>query len=138
MYINLLLLAMGLLAIAGCASNVTVPPLGLDHPANPQAASAPPLQLLTLNANLASAQKRLSEMDHSSMSDKNMGGMNHLSTGKMDHSQSMKGMQDMEGMQGMDHGSMQGMHGMNHGSMKGMEGKKGMEGDLAAEEELGR
>jgi hypothetical protein len=128
MYINLLLLAMGLLAVAGCASNVTVPPLGLDHPANPQAASAPPLQLLTLNANPASPQGRgIGGMDHSSMSDMNMG--------EMGHSQSMKRMQDMEGMQGMNHGCMQEMHGMDPSSMKGM---KGMKGHSAPKEEPSR
>ena len=72
------------------------------------------------------------------MSGMNMGGMNHSSTGEMDHSQSINGMQDMKDMQGMDHGSMQEMHGVDSSSMKGMEGKKGMEADPARKEEHAR
>ena len=129
MYIKSLLLAMGLLTVAGCAGNVTVPPLGLDHPANPQAAAASPSRLLALDANPAPAQKRHSAMDHSSMSGMNMGEMNHsgmsemqTSGSHMDHPRAMKSMD--HGMEHMHHSNpmkdMQGMKGVHE--IKGMEG----------------
>ncbi len=112
MYVKPFLLAAGLLAVAGCAGNVTIPSLSLDHPANPQAAAAP----LPSPPVVPKAQKVMADMQ-------GMEGMDHGSMG-MNHG-SMQGMQGMDNgaMQGMDHGSMKGMDGMNmaEGSMEGME-----------------
>jgi hypothetical protein len=124
MYVRSLLLATALLALAGCAGNVTVPPPGLEHPANPKAAAAP----LPPSPTIPEVSKPMRG---------GMQGMNHGSMQGMDHG-SMEGMRhgSMQGMQGVDHGSMQDMEGLTHGampemdarSMKGMEGMQGMQG----------
>ncbi len=95
MYVKPYLLAAGLLAVAGCAGNVTIPSLGLDHPANPRAAAAP----LSPPPIVPEAKKVMADM-------RGMRGMNHGS---------------MKEMQEMDHGSMKGM---DQDSMQGMEGEQ--------------
>lgn len=104
MCVKSLVLAAGLSAVAGCAGNVTIPPLGLDHPANPQAAAAPlpPSARTPLVENDATAMDGMQEMDHGAMK-----GMDHGSK------------------KGMNHESMQGM---GQGSMKSAPGMKDMEG----------
>lgn len=124
MYVRSLLLATALLALAGCAGNVTVPPPGLEHPANPKAAAA----LLPPSPTIPEVSKPV----RGGMQD-----MNHGSIQGMDHG-SMEGMRhgSMQGMQGMDHGGTHDMEGLTHGampemdarSMKGMEGMQGMQG----------
>lgn len=82
MDIQSLTLAAGLLALTGCAGNVTVPSLGLDHPANPRAAVAP-LPTLPTVPKAKKATAGMQGMDHDVES--------------MNHSRHMEGM-DMEGM----------------------------------------
>lgn len=124
MYVRWLLLATALLALAGCAGNVTVPPPGLEHPANPKAAAA----LLPPSPTIPEVSKFVRGGMHD---------MNHGSMQGMDHG-SMEGMRhgSMQGMQGMDHGGTHDMEGLTHGampemdarSMKGTEGMQGMQG----------
>jgi uncharacterized cupredoxin-like copper-binding protein len=127
MYVKSFLLAAGLLALTGCVGNVTIPSLGLDHPANPQAAAAP----LPPPPTVPKAKKVMVDMQ-------GMQGMDHGSMGGMKHG-SMQRMQEMDhgAMQAMDHESMKGMGGMNmaegsmegrdHGSMRGKDDMEGME-----------
>jgi hypothetical protein len=122
MYVRSLLLATALLALAGCAGNVTVPPPGLEHPANPKAAAA----LLPPSPTIPEVSKPV----RGGMQD-----MNHGSMQGMDHG-SMQDMEEMQGIRGMDHGGTHDMEGLTHGampemdarSMKGMEGMQGMQG----------
>ena len=91
---NPLLVVAGLFLLGGCASDVTVPPVALNHPANPSAPEAPitPLAqtLQTSDPVIAPAGEPKSDFD-------SMKGMNH---------DSMKGM-GHGSMQGMDHSAMQ-------------------------------
>jgi len=127
MYVNPFLLAAGLLAVAGCAGNVTIPSLGLDHPANPRAAAAPlpPPPIVPEAKKVMADMQGMQGMNHGSM--KGMQGMDH---GSM---QGMEGMSMAGGaMEGMDHGSMKGMNrgdmqGMEHGSMKGKDDMAGVQ-----------
>jgi uncharacterized protein involved in copper resistance len=102
-----LLLAAGLLGLAGCASNVTIPSPGLDHPANPQAAAAP----LSPPPTIPTSSVFLKEDSLT----RGMNGMREM--------QNMKSMEEMNpsSMQGMDHEYMEGMHHemhqMDHSSM---------------------
>jgi hypothetical protein len=97
MYVRSLLLATALLALAGCAGNVTVPPPGLDHPANPQAAAAPSLPPLTI--------PEAREPTGAGM--QGMQGMNHGSMKGMEKIKGISGKEDVkdkEGMEGMEGG----------------------------------
>ena len=141
MYVRSLLLATALLALAGCAGNVTVPPPGLEHPANPKAAAA----LLPPSPTIPEVSKPMrggmQDMNHGSMQGMDHGSMEGMRHGSMQGMQGMDhgSMQDMEKMQGvrrMDHGGTHDMEGLTHGampemdarSMKGMEGMQGMQG----------
>jgi uncharacterized cupredoxin-like copper-binding protein len=86
-FLSGLLAGTGMLFVTGCASNVELPKLGDNHPANPQAAAAP----LPPPPTIPEAQKGMEDMQRM---------------------RGMEGMQGMQGMQGMNHGSMQRMEGM--------------------------
>ncbi len=97
---NPILMIAGLLLLGGCALDVTVPPVSLNHPANPSASEAPitPLAqtLQTSDPVIAPAGEPKSDSD-------SMKGMNHDSMKSMEHG-SMQGM-DHSAMQHMDHGA---------------------------------
>jgi mono/diheme cytochrome c family protein len=98
---NPFLMVAGLLLLGGCASDVTVPSVALNHPANPSAPEAPitPLaQTLQTSDPVIAPADSMQGMNHESMK-----GMGHGSMQGMDHG-SMKGM-DHDSMQGMDHGA---------------------------------
>ena len=99
---NPLLMAAGLLLLAGCASDVTVPPVALNHPANPSAPEAPITPLSQTLASYDPIQSPAPEKWPKASMDE-MQGMDHGSMKGMDHGQ-MKGM-DHSSMAGMDHGS---------------------------------
>jgi mono/diheme cytochrome c family protein len=82
---NPLLMAAGLLLLGGCALDVTVPPVALNHPANPGAPESP---ITPLAQTLQTSDPVIAPAD-------SMKGMNH---------DSMKGMEHGS-MQGMDHGA---------------------------------
>lgn len=116
MCVRSFVLAAALLAVTGCAGNVTAPLPGLDHPANPKAAAAP----LPPSPTIPEASEPMGGgmQGMQGMSNGSVQGIDHGSMKGMNHG-SMQGMQGMEGMQameGMDHGSMQGMKGMDHGA----------------------
>jgi hypothetical protein len=94
------LLAMVMLAGAGCAGNVTIPSAGIDHPANPRAAAAP----LSSDSMIPLLKKRPQTIE-------GMQGMNHGS------------------MQDTDHGNMQGAdYGLRHSNMPSRQGMPDTEG----------
>jgi mono/diheme cytochrome c family protein len=131
--------------LSGCVYNVSPPEFASDHPANPNAGSAPlPVLARSLQSyDLAAApDPQAPEMDHGSMDHGSMKDMEH---GSMNH-RSMKGMQGGEEKQeAMNHEAMgheskkaadpsskksdssmkdtdhSAMKGMDHGSMKGMD-----------------
>ena len=101
---NPYLMAAGLLLLGGCVSDVTVPPVALNHPANPSVPEVPITPLAQTLASYDSIESPAPEnRPQASMGE--MQGMDHGSMKGMDHSQ----------MRGMDHGSMTGMdYGSEH------------------------
>lgn len=74
-------LLMTLFALGGCATDYTPAPLPADHPANPEAATAPaapPSMTLAVNDPVRSAPAKMQDMNHGS------GGMKH-GEGHMQH-----------------------------------------------------
>jgi hypothetical protein len=132
MYVKSFVFAVGLVTLTGCAGTVAIPALGLDHPANPQAAAAPLPPVPTLPESSSAAVAQVSP--HAGVA-----GIDHGSTGGMQGRRetnhgAKQGMLDMDvaqdSMEGMGHGSMKGMdhgsmRGMDQGSMPGMKGMKG-------------
>ncbi|MDQ3732102.1 MAG: plastocyanin/azurin family copper-binding protein [Pseudomonadota bacterium] len=104
---------------------MTVPAVGLNHPANPQAVAAPSLPSLTIpeaREPTGAGMQGMQGMDHGSMDGMNMA---EGSMKVMDHG-AVQGMprSSKRNMKGMDHGSMQEM---DHGSMQGMDDMERME-----------
>ena len=67
-------LLLTLIALGGCANQYTPGPLPADHPANPEAATAPaapPSMTLAVNDPVRAAPAKMQDMDHGS------GGMKH-------------------------------------------------------------
>lgn len=91
---NPLFMVAGLLLLGGCASDVTVPPVALNHPANPSAPEAPITPLAQTLTSYDPIQSATPE-DRSKAGMDEMKGMDHGSMKGMDHSQ----------IKGMDHGS---------------------------------
>lgn len=108
MRVKSFVLAAGLLAVAGCAGNVSVPPPGPDHPANPRAAAAPGKEAGTMGGMRRMNHGSMRGMDHGSMKGMNHDAMPAMDRGSMKNAPAMKGMKKMEKQQNMD--DMEGMH----------------------------
>ncbi len=102
MYVKSFLLAVGLLAVAGCVGNVSVPPPGPDHPASPRAAAAP----LPSPTAIPASGKRVGTMG--GMRGMDYGAMKGMDHGSMHNAPAMKGMKKMEKKRNM--GDTEGMH----------------------------
>lgn len=105
MCVKLFVLAAGLSAVVGCAGNVTIPSLGLDHPANPQAAAAPLPLSATIPAleNDATTMGGMRNMDHGSKKGMNHDAMQDMGHGSMKSAPAMKDMEEMEQNEGSHH-----------------------------------
>lgn len=112
------LLASVMLVIAGCAGNVTIPYVGINHPANPRAAATPPSsnRVIPFMEKNPQAAEGMQGLTHDSMQ-----GMDHRSTGSMNPG-STEGM-NHDAHRGMDHRSTQ----WNMPKMKGVPDIEGVE-----------
>lgn len=95
MCVKAYLLVMVMLAAASCAGNVTIPSAGIDHPANPRAAVAPP-----------SSEPMIPLLNKRPQTIEGTHGMHHNSMQGMDHGLRQRNMptrQDLPDTEGVQH-----------------------------------
>lgn len=112
MCVKSFVLAAGLLAVAGCAGNVTIPLPDLDHPANPRAAAVPPPPPPTIPVveNDPAATDGMQGMDHGSMKGMDHGSMKRMNHGSMKSTSGLKATEKKNHMDDKDMGDMESMH----------------------------